>query len=116
MTAFYWLTRLCEIHTWSLFATLISLFVSAILVIAAYFDSDYIRNETINKMYSYAKRGFYIAIFSLVVAIFTPSKSDIAIIIGGGSVYEYINNSDEAKQLPDNVIHALNKWLKEGEK
>lgn len=34
-------------------------------------------------------------------------------IFGIGTVLEYIKNSDEAKQLPDNALKAINYYLKE---
>lgn len=33
--------------------------------------------------------------------------------IGIGSVLEYMKNNDEAKQLPDNALKAINYYLKE---
>ena len=45
----------------------------------------------------------------LSVAI-PPSKSCYA-IFGVGTVLNYINNSDEAKQLPDNALKAVNRYL-----
>ncbi|WP_294063682.1 hypothetical protein [uncultured Fusobacterium sp.] len=42
-----------------------------------------------------------------------PSTKSCYRIIGLGTVIEYIKNSDEAKQLPDNALKAINYYLKE---
>lgn len=34
-------------------------------------------------------------------------------IFGIGTILEYVKNSDEAEQLPDNALKAINYYLKE---
>ena len=52
-------------------------------------------------------------ITSAILFIFTPSKKELLMIYGGGTILEYIQNNKEVKKIPDNVVKALNKWLEE---
>nr|DAG94631.1 MAG TPA: hypothetical protein [Crassvirales sp.] len=49
----------------------------------------------------------------LILVLITPSTNTLYKIFGIGTVLEYIKNSDEAKQLPDNALKAINYYLKE---
>lgn len=53
-----------------------------------------------------------LAVLILSVTLLPSTKSCYR-IIGIGTVLEYIKNSDEAKQLPDNALKAINYYLKE---
>ena len=48
-----------------------------------------------------------------IQTIFVPSTRTIYKVFGIGTVLEYVKNSDEAKQLPDNALKAINYYLKE---
>ena len=47
----------------------------------------------------------------LLGVIFTPSKGSLYMIYGLGGTIDYIKQNDTAKQLPDKVIVALDKWV-----
>lgn len=49
-----------------------------------------------------------VAIICLVLGLFVPTKKDLYIIIGVGSVVDYIEDNDEARQLPDKTVKMLN--------
>lgn len=49
----------------------------------------------------------------LILVLIIPSTNTLYKIFGIGTVLEYIKNSDEAKQLPDNALKAINYYLKE---
>lgn len=53
-----------------------------------------------------------LAVLILSVTLLPSTKSCYR-IIGLGTVIEYIKNSDEEKQLPDNALKAINHYLKE---
>lgn len=53
-----------------------------------------------------------LAVLILSVTLLPSTKSCYR-IIGIGTVLEYIKNSDEAKQLPDDALKAINYYLKE---
>ena len=61
----------------------------------------------------WCKRFLYSSICFLTLIIFVPSTRTIYKVFGIGSVLEYVKNSDEAKQLPDNALKAINYYLKE---
>jgi hypothetical protein len=44
----------------------------------------------------------------LLLGISLPSKQDAYIIYGIGSVVDYIQDNDEARQLPDKTVKMLN--------
>ena len=50
-------------------------------------------------------------LFLLLGVIFIPSRDSLYMIYGLGSTIDYIKQNDTAKQLPDKVIVALDKWV-----
>ena len=61
----------------------------------------------------YRKRLFILAVVFGIFTVLIPQKKDMYIIYGVGSTIDYIRSNDKAKQLPDKVINALNKWADE---
>lgn len=59
------------------------------------------------------KNAFISSICFLILVLITPSTNTLYKIFGIGSVLEYVRNSDEAKQLPDKALKAINYYLKE---
>ena len=59
------------------------------------------------------RNAFISNICFLILVLITPSTNTLYKIFGIGTVLEYIKNSDEAKQLPDNALKAINYYLKE---
>lgn len=59
------------------------------------------------------RNAFISNICFLILVLITPSTNTLYKIFGIGSVLEYVKNSDEAKQLPDNALKAINYYLKE---
>ena len=59
------------------------------------------------------KNAFISNICFLILVLITPSTNTLYKIFGIGSVLEYMKNNDEAKQLPDNALKAINYYLKE---
>jgi energy-coupling factor transporter transmembrane protein EcfT len=49
----------------------------------------------------------------LILVLITPSTNTLYKIFGIGTILEYVKNSDEAEQLPDNALKAINYYLKE---
>ena len=56
------------------------------------------------------KNAFISNICFLILVLITPSTNTLYKIFGIGTVLEYIKNSDEAKQLPDNALKTPS-WL-----
>jgi len=51
------------------------------------------------------------AILFTLIAVFTPSKESLYMIYGVGGTIDYIKENPTAKQLPDKLIIALDKWV-----
>lgn len=90
-----------NVATWVTFAVM----CFAVLVIGiAYFMED-IEDLQAKRLF---KRTTIIAAICLLLAILLPTKKECYIILGIGSVIDYMQESDEAKQLPDKTIKMLN--------
>lgn len=89
----------------------------AALVIGICYLMDDIDDELMKKR---SKLMMIVAAICLVLGILTPTKKDAYIIYGIGSVVDYIQENDEAKQLPDKTVKMLNaladKYTEETEK
>ena len=90
-----------NIAAWVLFGVLC---IAAFVIGIAYFLED-IDDVKMKKM---AKPMIIIAAVCVVLGILLPTKQDAYIIFGVGSVVDYIQESDEARQLPDKTIKMLN--------
>lgn len=65
-------------------------------------------NNTVIKI---AKPFVYAGIVCLVIATFLPSTKQGYMIYGVSNTIEYIQSNEKAKELPDKVVMALDKWL-----
>ncbi len=54
---------------------------------------------------------FIPALIMTVLAACIPSTKSCYAIFGVGTVLNYVNNSEEAKQMPDNAMKAVNRYL-----
>ena len=90
-----------NIAVWVVFGVLC--FALAVIGIAYFMDD--IDEERVKKL---SKPITIVAVVSLVLGILLPTKQDAYIIFGVGSVVDYIQENDEARQLPDKTIKMLN--------
>lgn len=51
------------------------------------------------------------AFIMTVLGVCIPSTKSCYAIFGVGTVLNYVNNSEEAKQIPDNAMKAVNRYL-----
>lgn len=70
----------------------------------AYFMED-IEDALMKK---FSKIMIVVASVFLVLGILLPTKKDCYIIFGIGSVVDYIQDNEDAKQLPDKTVKMLN--------
>jgi hypothetical protein len=63
-----------------------------------------------------AKAALAIAIISALLLVALPTKEEAFLIYGGGTVIDYMQNSEEVKKIPDNAVKALNTWLESVQK
>lgn len=48
---------------------------------------------------------------SVSISTFIPPKNDMYAIYGVGKTIDYLQESPQAKELPENIIKALNEWV-----
>ncbi len=75
-------------------------------------DSDYPSDKT--KIAGVWKNVRIIAITATVCAlgcVFIPTTKEMYLIYGVGGTIDYLKESETAKQLPDKVVMALDKWV-----
>lgn len=56
--------------------------------------------------------GCIVSSFLIFLGTLTPPTSECYKILGIGATIEYISNSNEVKELPENAVKALNEYLK----
>ena len=105
MTEIYWMTRLNGVH--SLFAIVLLISILGAFITLLYYSID----DGLDKAFTKIK-GFVIALAISTLGItFTPTSEELLLIYGLGSVKEYVESNDKAKELPDKAIDALSKYL-----
>lgn len=116
------LDNMKELYLISVLGTLkdiaIALFIVAIIIFTGMLiwrmDKQPFNPKYKNDVYSdkTSKKGMkislIIAILNICVMIFIPSRSELYIIYGIGTVIDYIQENPEAQQLPDKTIKYLN--------
>lgn len=112
MSEMYWITRICVLEELLCVFILFSCIglLGAIVIYVCNFGEN---EELAQSARRWAKRMLVAALSFIIMYFFIPSKKDMALIIAGGAVYDYIQKSDEVKKLPDNAVKALNDWLTE---
>lgn len=110
----YWLLYFIEQADNFIVLLSIILIIVSILFIVFLIVASIARDEKEKEL---AKKNLKKITPILAVLIFSvtllPSTKSCYRIIGLGTVIEYIKNSDEAKQLPDNAIKAINYYLEQ---
>lgn len=105
-----------NVSTMAVVASIVAGIIFAVSIII-YFcmnnPDDYSRpdGEEIAKHRKFTYKTLYIFVFCVLVAIFTPSTKSLCLIYGIGGTIDYIKSNDTAKQLPDKVVNALDRWL-----
>lgn len=109
----YWITRLDGLHyalSWCLGLSIVAIIIYLIgLGVTACEDEDMLKNW---KKAWRPYRWFIIPFISLVVLlkVFVPSKDDALLILGGGTVLEYVETNKDLQTLPDKAVEALTQW------
>lgn len=108
MNELYWITRFDGILTVVVIFLLIFLLLTLVFLIVYFITYDKDEQKV------FRKRAIIcgsIGIFLLILWAFIPSTNQALIIYGVGGAIDYIKGNDTAKQLPDKVIIALDKYL-----
>ena len=111
MSELYWLSVLGNAQGVFIFLMIISvigMFFSLLM-----YDSEYNKDGKIAQSY---KKVFKVSVITLCVTaillIFTPSKKDMYLIMGVGTILDYTQENKAVQELPDKCVKALNKWVK----
>jgi hypothetical protein len=103
MKELYFITLIGNLNVaaWVIFSILC---FAAFVIGIAYFMDD-IDDELLKKI---SKPMIIVSAICLLLGILLPTKQDSYIIYGIGSVVDYIQDNDEARQLPDKTVKMLN--------
>lgn len=109
MNEIYWITRLDAISTLFGVVTFFSFLFLFILLTLALFD-DLLFNKKYIKCIKMLAISFVIGFLGCA---FIPTTNDMMLMYGLGTIKEYVDDNEKAKELPDKAIDALNKYLDE---
>lgn len=79
------------------------------IFVALCFETDLSKERT--ALIKIAKRFIVAGCISGIILCFCPSKEDLFFIYGGGSIIDYVQSSDAAKEIPEKALNALNLWI-----
>ena len=108
MNEIYWITRLNGIHTICivlLAVGIVTTFISILAVCIALYEEE--RRPFIKML----KWSIPMLILGALGVVFIPTKEEALAIYGIGGTIDYIKSNDKAKQLPDKVVDALDKYI-----
>lgn len=115
MNEIYWLQRLGDLNTLMWVVFVVAIIVCIVVCIwrvtigfDVYFDSEKNFVKVWRKILS---KALIVSIVSVLGAIFIPTTKEMYIIYGVGGTIDYLKSNETAKQLPDKVINALDKWV-----
>lgn len=63
----------------------------------------------------FLKKTAIVGVIFAAASIFFPSTKQLYAIYGIGGAIDYVKSNEKARQLPDKVVTALDKWLEEDE-
>lgn len=106
MTEIYWITRLDAIY--SLFGTvMIFSFLGIFILLLLSLLGD------LKKYIKCIKMLIISFVIGFLGCTFTPTTNEVMLMYGLGTMKEYVDSNEKAKELPDKAIDALNKYLDE---
>lgn len=116
MWELYFITKIGAIHSLCGILAICSIISFLICHMIAITTDDYsgekiCTEKQIINIRKFAKNLFYTFIITLSVFAITPTTSEAYLIYGVGSTIDYLKSNDDAKQLPDKCIKALNAWV-----
>lgn len=111
MAEIYWLQTIGNISIFlkCLFVVMLIVYMTLGVFLFACLTEE--KKEGIDFAKKWAIRLILPLCISIVGFIFVPSRNDIYAIYGLGGTIDYIKSNDKAKQLPDKVVDALNRYI-----
>lgn len=112
MKELYWLSVIGNIHEIAMGFAITFVVVVCVLVayVITYITQEQEENSRIKKLLI---KCIVCLILLTLLSSFLPSKKDLYLIYGVGKTLDYLQSNEDAKELPDNVIKALNKLAEE---
>lgn len=107
MSELYWITTLGKINTicWIFFTlSILILFIA----ISCYLNFD---EDDLKILIKSIKVGMVTMLISILGCTFIPSKEDLYLIYGAGTIVDYCKDNSNVKEIPDKAIDALNRYL-----
>lgn len=112
MTEIYWVTRLDAINTFFGMVMIFS-FLGIFILLLLSLLGDLLFKEEIKKYIKCIKMLTISFVISFLGSAFIPTTNDMMLMYGLGTIKEYVDSNEKAKELPDKAIEALNKYLDE---
>lgn len=107
----YFILYLCSIaDALHIFFLIIGIVTLAVLLCIGFFGSIDTESNYFKKAAN-CKGWIVLGFIFTFIGIIVPSTNKCYAIFGVGTVLNYVNNSDEAKQIPDNAMRAVNRYL-----
>lgn len=101
---------LSNLATLFIIASVILAFVVLVFTIMA-IDTDVADEDDRKWAKNKAIRFFISLVICLVFATLLPNKKEVYMIYGFGSVIDYVDNNETAKELPDKVVDIVDSYL-----
>ena len=109
MNELYWISVVGKLNIafWvGVGACLTILFVAfMVLIVNGVYEEDF---ACLKKV---CQRCAIIAMVLTLCAIMTPSKQELYLIYGAGTILDYCKGDSKVKEIPDKAIEALNRYL-----
>ena len=120
MSELYWIMVLDKICFVAFIVMLVGVIVTAVALVVsmiAWIDADGEEDDggsywrTYKKAKAVAQKSFLACIVAAAIAVFTPSKKQMYMIVGVGTAIDYVQQNEKVQQLPDKCVDALNRWV-----
>ena len=111
MIEIYWIEMLDGINFLLILTGVIILIVAAIMIATSFGGEDY--DEKYEDDLLLRKNGIKLLFLSLIlfiICVLTPNTKQAYRIYGISATINYLEDNEEAKQLPDKGVKVLNKW------
>lgn len=115
MSTLYWITVLGNLSVLAAILLGIVIACAALNGFKILLISSHIMDEDdkafIKKAVKIEKKLLIFSTIPILMTAFIPSKEQLYVIYGVGTVVDYAKGSKEFQKLPDNAVKALNMWL-----
>lgn len=111
METMYWIDVIGNISTVVSILAVLSVITAVICLIIIPLAIDEKNEDDVAFGKKWFKRFGVVFITCLIAAVFIPSTKSMYMIYGVGGTIDYIQDNETAKQLPDKVVIALDKYI-----